>query len=150
MTSQKRFRLNTERMEDRLVPAGALDTAFDTDGMRTIDFGGTDTARAVAVQDDGKIVVVGSFDAGSSDFAVARLTPDGKVDPFFNGPFGGIQTVAFGGIDHATAVAVYPAGSVHAGRIVVAGDTDAVGTDDFAIARLNPNGTLDDTFDGRG
>jgi hypothetical protein len=56
-----------------LAAAGQLDTTFSGDGKRTTTFGpGNDEASNVAVQADGRIVVVGISDR---DFAVARLLP---------------------------------------------------------------------------
>ena len=52
----------------RYKPNGTLDTSFSGDGRQTTDFG---VANAVALQADGKIVVVGSID---SSFALARTT----------------------------------------------------------------------------
>ena len=51
---------------------GSLDTGFDTDGIVTTDFGGSnDQTMAVAIQADGKIILAGS---SGSDFALARYT----------------------------------------------------------------------------
>ena len=43
----------------RYNPNGSLDTSFSGDGKQTTDFGGDDVASGVALQGDGKIVVVG-------------------------------------------------------------------------------------------
>jgi uncharacterized delta-60 repeat protein len=54
------------------LPTGAPDTSFGTSGVTTIDFaGGSDIARAIAIQGDGKIVVAGL----SSITALVRLLP---------------------------------------------------------------------------
>src|SRR5688572_3086917 len=83
--TRPRPRMGLERLDDRLVPAGGLDPVFDGNGTATLDFGATDTARAVVVQPDGKVVVAGSLDSGSSNFAVARFNPDGTPDLTFSG-----------------------------------------------------------------
>ena len=71
----------------RLNCDGTLDHTFgcDRSGIVTIDFGGFDEeANAVKIQQDGKIVVAGTSDArGLFDFALARLTPDGRLDVTF-------------------------------------------------------------------
>jgi uncharacterized delta-60 repeat protein len=55
----------------RLRPGGRLDAAFGGDGRATVDFpGGRDTALALALQRDGRIVLAGSTDI---QVAVARL-----------------------------------------------------------------------------
>ena len=61
---------------------GSLDTTFNApDGFRSVDFGGNDFARSIALQADGKILVAGSTDApGNNDFAVMRLTKEGQLD----------------------------------------------------------------------
>ena len=51
---------------------GDLDTSFDGDGKRAINFGGTDEARVALVQPNGRLVVAGQR-TGGDDFAVARL-----------------------------------------------------------------------------
>src|SRR2546425_1191895 len=78
-----------EKLESRkLLAAGALDTSFSGDGKATIDFGAGVRVEAsdVAVQSDGKTVVVGrSVGSGGLilDFAVARYNFDGTPDTTF-------------------------------------------------------------------
>ena len=123
----------------RLNPTGTLDTTFDLDGLKLIDFNGVqDVANALAIQADGKILVVGNDQA---DFAVARLNPaDGSLDAAFDAD--GKRTVNLGGMDAANAVAVQADG-----KIVLAGTDGA----NFALARLNPaDGSPDLTFGGAG
>src|SRR5688500_6786544 len=121
MASRKQDRLTKERMEDRLVPAGALDATGDTDGLRRRDFCANHTGRAVAVQQDGKVIIAGS---DGDDFVVARFQSNGTLDFDFNGafPFGGSKKISFGGIDTATAVAIQDDG-----KIVVTGYSSLLG-----------------------
>jgi len=78
-------------LEDRTAPAaGDLDLAFNGTGKQVVpfDLGGadSDTGAAVAVQADGKIVLVGTVTqatANDTDFAVTRLNPDGSLDTAF-------------------------------------------------------------------
>jgi uncharacterized delta-60 repeat protein len=127
---------------------GVLDTSFGTGGIVWIDFGFDDRANAVLVQPDGKIVVVGQADAGSSNFAIARLLPDGTLDGSFAG-FGKTHFSfnAFGSVERATAVVLQSDG-----KIVIAGYSDAAsaGSNDFAVARLTKLGLLDPTFHNDG
>ncbi|HEX3831482.1 MAG TPA: delta-60 repeat domain-containing protein [Solirubrobacteraceae bacterium] len=132
----------------RLTPSGAPDPAFGSGGKVTIDFaGGDDTAFAVALAPDGTIIVAGqtSGGAGGSQFAIARLTAGGALDPSFG--TGGEATVDFGGTkDGATGAFV-----TSTGQIVLTGFTDPGGAgDDFAAARLNADGSLDATFGNAG
>jgi uncharacterized delta-60 repeat protein len=123
-----------------LADGSGLDLSLSGDGQQTVAFGGTDTAVAVALQPDGKIVVAGSTTAGS-DFALARLMADGSLDTSFNTT--GKVTPTFGGVDTAAGVVVQPDG-----KVVVAGLTNIGGgvPDNFAILRLNANGSLDPSF----
>ncbi|MBL8866992.1 MAG: hypothetical protein JNK93_15650, partial [Planctomycetia bacterium] len=145
------------QLEDRSTPAavGGLDFSFNFTGLSEIafDIGGSklDLGAAVAIQLDGKIVVVGSAQSGATDvdFAIARLNPDGTLDATFGS--NGLRTVGIDlstpFVDRATAVAIDSLG-----RIVVAGTAQAgAGTDtDFAVIRLLPNGDLDAEFDADG
>ena len=120
---------------------GDLDPSFDRDGRWIRDFGAADSARAVLVQPDGKLVVAG---LGTPDDAitVTRLNRDGSLDNSFSGD----GTVAIGilGPDQGYAAALQPDG-----KIVVAGRT-GTSPRDAAVVRLNPDGSLDTGFHGDG
>ena len=101
------------------------------------------TGDGVAIQADGKIVVVGNGGpdaSGEVDFALARYNPIGSLDPSFSGD--GKQTTDFGGNDFASAVALQANGKI----VAVGTGRDGV----FALARYNPNGSLDPSFSGDG
>jgi uncharacterized delta-60 repeat protein len=129
----------------RLEPNGSSDATFaDGEGVE-LDFEHPDaSARALAVDGDGRVVVVGvatSLDNGdvpARDFGIARLNPDGTLDPSFSGD--GKRTLDVGD-DVANDVAIQPNG-----KIIVAGSSSG----DFGLARLNPDGSLDQTFSGDG
>jgi uncharacterized delta-60 repeat protein len=57
----------------RFQPGGTLDTTFSSDGKTTVDFGGEERGNGVALQPDGRIVVVGYTDF---DSVAARLQGD--------------------------------------------------------------------------
>ena len=130
--------------------AGDLDATFGIGGTVTTDFPGSDIAQALAIQGDGRIVVAGQSCsvAGGCDFAVARYLSDGTLDAGFGA--GGKVTTDFGAsYDQAQALALHADG-----KIVVAGFR-CVGVPsgcplgsalDFALARYNPDGSLDATF----
>ena len=110
---------------------GSLDSSFDGDGLVNTDFGTThDSASAVAVQNDGMIVVAGT---NGSDFLLARYNTNGSLDVAGFGT-GGKVTTNFGGTDFASAIVIQPDG-----KIVVGGTSNG----DFALARYNSNGTPD-------
>jgi uncharacterized delta-60 repeat protein len=138
----------------RLNADGSLDTNadadpgthFDTDGIVTTDVGtGSDVANDVAIQPDGKVLAAGNSGA---NFGLARYNPaDGSLDTSFD-PVGNDGTVTtnsgLGTESRAESVAL-DAGA----KIVIAGSvqTTPPGTSDFAVARYNPNGSLDSTTD---
>jgi uncharacterized delta-60 repeat protein len=124
----------------RLSSAGSMDTTFDGDGALGIDSGGTEVATAVAVQRDGKIVVAG-YSTVNLDAVVYRLNPNGSFDTTFDGD--GATGIDSGHQEQATAIAIQPNG-----KIVVAGWSD-VGQH-ATVYRLNPNGSMDTSFDGDG
>jgi uncharacterized delta-60 repeat protein len=58
----------------RVTAAGVLDSTFDDDGRATYDFGGNDQANGLALDAQGRIVLVGSTTVGAAmRFQVARL-----------------------------------------------------------------------------
>ncbi|MCP5091332.1 MAG: BspA family leucine-rich repeat surface protein, partial [Gammaproteobacteria bacterium] len=122
---------------------GTLDTSFDTDGKVTVDLtAGDDYAYGLAVQDDGKILLSGTD--GNLDFTAVRFNTDGSLDTSFDGD--GIVTVdfPFGGSDFGDQVFVQSDG-----KILLSGRADAsAGNADFALARLNSDGSLDTSFGG--
>ncbi|MQA75431.1 MAG: hypothetical protein GEU88_13990 [Solirubrobacterales bacterium] len=129
---------------------GDLDESFGGDGRVVADVGAFDVANAVAIQADGRIVAAGELGTmSSSDFALARYNPDGTLDPTFVGDGksagDGTLTTDFGdSSDLAHAVAIQADG-----KIVVAGAT-SLGDGRFALARYNPDGSLDSSFSGDG
>src|SRR5262249_19285229 len=120
--------------------------------MKITDFyGNYDAATSLALQADGKIVAAGlAYHAGpvsSSDFALARYNPDGSLDPSF-GAAGKLTSDFFGNWDQANGVAIQPDGKIVAAG--TAGHTTSSSTLDFALARYNPDGSLDPTFGSSG
>jgi uncharacterized delta-60 repeat protein len=119
---------------------GTLDTTFSNDGIVVTDFGGSgsDSANAVAIQSDGKIVVAGQAGlANNARVGLARYNPNGTLDNTFNST--GTLTFDFVGTAGGAARGLALQAD---GKIVVVGSS---GTD-FAVARINANGTLDTTF----
>lgn len=132
---------------DPLCDDAGLDPTFDTDGkLTTVVNGGNEQAKAMVVQPDGKIVVVGYSGSTDSDFAVVRYNTDGALDTTFDTD--GMVTTPFGtDNDQAKAVAIQTDG-----KIVVAGwaGNQLTGQLDLAVVRYNTDGSLDATFDGDG
>ncbi|MEP7042908.1 MAG: hypothetical protein ABI843_07585 [Dokdonella sp.] len=138
----------------RLLTDGSLDTSFNSSGMATVSFdlggiGARDHANSVAIDSQQRIVLGGIADAGSVqyDFVVARLLPDGQLDPAF-GSDGRVSVpfdVGQSHDDQALAMRV-----LHDDAIVLAGfaDTSSTATPnrDIALARLLEDGTPDAGF----
>jgi uncharacterized delta-60 repeat protein len=128
---------------------GSLDTSFGVAGKVTTNIasGNSDSAYAVAVQSDGKIIAAGSDDSSGGShplFALVRYNPDGSLDTSFGGT--GKVTTAFDNFQNiALAVAIQTDG-----KIVAAGFSSYGSAENFALARYNPNGSLDSSFDGDG
>src|SRR5215204_2050546 len=121
---------------------GDLDPTFGNGGIvitRDSNRYQFDYALGMAIQSDGKIVVVGEGNAGTFnwDFAVVRYSPDGSLDSTFNGT-GKVITKAGGG---ANSVVIQPDG-----RIVAAGGSQ----NGFTLVRYDVEGTLDTSFYGTG
>ena len=128
----------------RFMPDGSPDPSFGGgDGVAEPLVAPGFWARVLTLQPDGKIVIAGY---SADDYAVARLMPDGSLDPSFDGDSGNgngiVKTPMTPSFDQPEAVAVD-----QQGRIVVAGDT---GPDDVGVARYLPDGKLDKSLAGDG
>jgi uncharacterized delta-60 repeat protein len=130
----------------RYYPDGSLDAGFGAGGKLTTAIGaGIDEAHDLALQPDGKIVAAGRSWIGSNDdFSLARYNPNGSLDASFNGT-GKVTTPIGSGFDVANALVRQPDG-----KLVAAGYSDNGSNLDFALARYNPNGSLDTSFNGTG
>jgi uncharacterized delta-60 repeat protein len=126
----------------RLNADGSLDTSFGAKGLVQTDIGtNTDSAAAVTVQPDGKIVAVGRTDLHIGDFAVVRYNADGSLDDKFG--TGGKATTDFMGPASATAAA---SALQKDGKIVVVGTVSS----EFSLVRYNADGSVDTKFGVQG
>jgi len=139
-------RLNNDFAVVRLNTNGTLDTTFDGDGIRLIDVaGGNDTARGIAVQSDGKIVVGGvAAIAGNNDFADGPAEYGRQPGYELRHRRQGHHGVG-AGADEARALAIQTDG-----KIVLAGYSHNGTHEDVALVRYNTDGSLDTGFDGDG
>ncbi len=140
----------------RYEPDGTLDSTF-LGGAATAGLDGGHRAEDLVLQQDGRIVVAGSFAAEGADsfheFLVLRFRTDGTLDPTF-GSGGRVTTAWTGEGGAAGAVAVQADG-----RIVVAGSQFPAFVDcqpydpcdsAFALIRYNSDGSIDPSFGGGG
>lgn len=140
--------LHADYMLLRYNTNGSLDNTFDSDGIVTNAIWGTtnEYANALAIQDDGKILVTGNTGNSYYDFVTLRYNTDGSLDATFDND--GVAIIDWGtltDIGQATAILVQADGD-----IVVAGLRD-IGADlYFAVAKYNSDGSLDNTFDTDG
>jgi len=116
---------NGDVASGRFTAAGVPDTSFSGDGVRLDNLGNVPaTARAIAVQPDGKLLLAG-------DFTVVRLLPDGSFDPSFDDD--GKVSVDF----TVHALALQPDG-----HIVLAGAGTEGGLSIVRLARLTAGGAF--------
>lgn len=143
---------NTDWGVARLLPTGQPDLSFGTNGQVVIGFdrGGTlaDQVAGLVVLPDRRIVVGGTVDrdaTGNTDFAAARLSVSGQLDPGFSGTGLAVMPFDLGG---AKADAVRAVARDSQNRILLAGSVarTAPGDTDFGVVRLTTDGLLDTTF----
>jgi uncharacterized delta-60 repeat protein len=119
----------------RLNPDGSLDPSF----VVATDIASNLEVQAIALQPDGKILIAGDFviptNTGSVRPRIIRLNPDGSVDSTF--------TPGSGANDVITSIALQPDGKI----LIGGGFTQYNGVLRNRLARLQPNGSLDPTFD---
>lgn len=126
--------------------SGILDTSFGNNGIVTTVISGTyNLGHTSVVQADGKIIVAG--EAGESStykVAVVRYNTDGTLDGSFANS--GTLIVQVGSArSYARNIAIQPDG-----KIVIGAYTYDDIASDFALVRLNADGTLDSSFGTNG
>jgi len=123
----------------RVTSGGTLDPAFGNNGKAVAPpLGYWDQATAIALEPDGKIIVVGSVSVAKhgTQLGLMRYLPNGRLDTEFG--TGGTVLTNFAVLGDP-AVALQPDG-----KIVVGGSSDG----DFALARYRSDGALDPSFGG--
>lgn len=124
----------------------SLDPSFSDDGKLKLgwDIFGWRVATSVTTQPDGKILIAGLefSEENNSDFAIARLLPNGSPDPTF-GPGGTIFMDMGSDEDWASDIIVQPDE-----KIIVIGRSKKPGSPNaqLVVARFLPNGTADAAF----
>jgi uncharacterized delta-60 repeat protein len=114
----------------RLNSDGTIDNTFN------IGDGFNSTLLSITLQPDGKILVGGAFTNYNGTFRnyIIRLNSDGTIDNTFN-------------IGNGFNDAVFSIQTQPDGKILVGGDFNSYdGTTANKIIRLNPDGTIDNTF----
>lgn len=120
---------------------GTLDESFATGGYTTT---GVDSlyydGYDVAIQEDDKLIVAGYIGSWIEDFGMVRYHPDGSIDTEF-GEDGVVITDGFGDEDQIKEITIQPDG-----KIIAAGYFENGMYTEFAVARYNIDGSLDNTF----
>jgi uncharacterized delta-60 repeat protein len=127
----------------RYAGDGTRDVNFSGDGIARTNFSsGFDACYDVALQADGKLVAAGVA-TNTGQFALARYDSDGTLDPSFGGD-GKVTTNFSSSADFAFGVTIQTDG-----KIVATGRAGGSGGR-IAVARYDPDGSLDTSFSGDG
>ncbi len=136
----------------RLLPDGQVDASFGNGGITIVDpinpSASQDLYVALALPGDKTLIVTNVYDDSIDQTCMVMLDATGNLDP----SFGGTGVVYFD-FNPGNAEEYLLSGLVQPdGKIVLAGYTVSPSTDlpQGLVVRLNPNGTLDNTFNGSG
>ncbi|MBL7942418.1 MAG: hypothetical protein JNM00_06615, partial [Flavobacteriales bacterium] len=118
---------------------GQLDASFSGDGMMTYSPGGSVFIKAIAIQDDGAILLAGSSGllGAATHISVLKLNSDGTIDESFGDGTGQLVTEV-GESSGALGLAIQSNGN-----IIVAGYTNDGAYNDVVVVRYSENGVLD-------
>ena len=125
--------------------AGALDPSFGNGGKTQTSFGMSVRPAAAVLQADGKIVIATGFSNTSiatEALGLVRYNANGILDKSF-GKNGSVKVAFTNFINEPSSMALQADG-----KIVVAGTASSADgqTSEFAVARFNPNGSVDNSF----
>jgi uncharacterized delta-60 repeat protein len=145
----------------RLTAAGDLDQNFGVGGRALVSFGGGTSVLSsgdVAIQPDGKILLVGTIGGASmqqaqcpadEDAAVIRLNSDGSLDAEFGE--GGNVRFGVSTCDTAESIALSPDSSIYIGGVAgVLRDNNMGWLQDAYVARLTSSGRIDSRYGSDG
>ena len=133
----------------RINDNGALDQTFGNLGVVKMAVGADAVGSSVVVSNQGKIIVLAETKAvkyGTTDFTILRFSESGMLDPTFG--TNGMTTTAFDNSDDTGQALILQPDQ----KILAAGYTakNNGSTVDFALARFNSDGILDNTFGNGG
>ncbi|MEP6617577.1 MAG: delta-60 repeat domain-containing protein, partial [Ginsengibacter sp.] len=127
---------------------------YNNDGTLNAAFNGgkvvstfTGSGRSVDIAADGKVYVTGlSNSTGNYDYTTESFNPDGTLNTFFNGS--GIVKTNLGSVSDASRSVKLQCD----GKILVGGEFNDPATSrySYAVVRYNPDGSLDNSFNGNG
>jgi uncharacterized delta-60 repeat protein len=121
------------------LPDGNPDISFNGTGKKQLSYGSTyEFCNSVMRQSDDNLVFAGS---SNGDAAMARLLPNGDFDATFSAD--GKVTLSFGAGNGSSFKKVLQQPD---GKIIAIGEAYNATGFDFAVVRLNGDGSLDNTF----
>jgi len=133
---------------------GAIDTTFGSNGYFNLDMSGlgyNNFARTVELQPDGKIILGGAvaqfINGDNYYFGVLRLNANGTIDNTFGNQGKSIFSMSS---SSSTSNQIKDIALQADGKIIVAGTYYNSPSTDFAVARLNTDGSLDSDFSNDG
>lgn len=134
-----------------VLATAQLDHSFSDNGLASFSSGlGNDHTAGFVILSSGDYLVAGWSGTSDSkgaiingDFSLLKVKADGSLDSRFAN--NGWQTTNFGGNEQTAGIAALPDG-----RIVLVGTTNIGANSDIALARYNPNGSLDSSFSSDG
>ncbi|MGB5941450.1 MAG: T9SS type A sorting domain-containing protein [Leeuwenhoekiella sp.] len=139
----------------KMTPAGVLDNTFGTNGVVMTKFGSEiqSLSTSVLVQDNGKIILGGSVNTGSSsgsasDFAVARINSDGSIDESFGDA--GFKIVDMGAYDTLFKLAFTSDEKIVAVGYAIADYKLDTESSDAVLTQINTDGSIDESFGSSG
>ncbi len=125
-----------------LAQDGILDDTFGDDGRVVWNYGsGFENAADIIIQDDGKLIVIGSATETNTKVMAARFNADGSVDDTFGYNNGMALIEVVQGVNYGIKGAFQSDG-----RIIIGARTGDGVYNDFTCIRLNSDGLLDNTF----
>jgi uncharacterized delta-60 repeat protein len=128
----------------RLLPNGSVDPTFNSGGIG-FQNANPGSVSAIAVQPDNKIIIGGIFNEVNNvlRYRLARLNADNSLDTSFSINFNG------GGNYFSQISSISQITALSDGKILVSGSFYYYinGVAKLGVARLNPDGSIDPTFD---
>lgn len=127
----------------RIDSTGVLDLSFNATGTRLTSIGSSSAMLDMELDSLERIVIYGS--SGSTALGMARVQPNGNLDSTF--AVNGVKTLSIGSLNSEPGEIEIVPGN----KILLCGTVNTTtGADDFFVARLKENGSLDSTFNGVG
>ncbi len=130
----------------RLHPDGRLDSSLNGNGIVSSLVGTRGSSSNIALQNDGKVVLAGNSDDGTSfNFTIIRYHPDGALDSSFAGDGVLITDVSSTQTERLTDMILQSDGKILAGGFVRMGSKDNI-----VIIRYLTDGSPDSSFGENG